>query len=167
MKTKFGVLTMISAVVLTSVASFAAEPPPPWAYGFTEPPPPGGAPAAAPGGRGAGRGPAAAPDETLKHLQGSEGAFTSAQIRAGFGPPGPADWFPGDHPKMPDIVANGKQPDVRACALCHYPNGKGRPENAGIAGQPVSYFIQTMHDFRDGMRKSADSRKANTNRMIS
>jgi cytochrome c553 len=55
---------------------------------------------------------------------------------------------------------------VRACGLCHYPNGKGRQENAGVSGLPVSYFIQTMHDFRDGVRKSAEPRKANTNLMI-
>src|SRR4051794_18103385 len=101
MNNRSGFLTMISALALTASASFAADPPPPWAYGFNEPPPAGAAAPAAPGGRGAGRGPAAAPDESLKHLPGSEGAFTSAQIRAGFGPPGPADWFPGDHPKMP------------------------------------------------------------------
>ena len=67
---------------------------------------------------------------------------------------------------MPEIVARGKRPDVRACALCHYPNGKGRPENAGVSGLPVSYFIQTMADFKNGTRKSADARKANTNIMI-
>jgi cytochrome c553 len=67
---------------------------------------------------------------------------------------------------MPEVVAKGKRPDVRACSLCHYPNGKGRPENAGVAGLPVAYFIQTMHDFRADVRKSAESRKANTNIMI-
>ena len=67
---------------------------------------------------------------------------------------------------MPDIVANGRRPDVRACALCHYPNGKGRQENAGISGLPVSYFIQTMNDFKSGLRKSAEPRKNNTNLMI-
>jgi cytochrome c553 len=67
---------------------------------------------------------------------------------------------------MPDIVAHGKRPDVRACSLCHYPNGKGRPENAGVSGLPVSYFLQTMADFRSGARKSADARKGNTNIMI-
>src|SRR5207244_7218170 len=50
--------------------------------------------------------------------------------------------------------------------LCHYPNGKGRQENAGVAGLPVSYFTQTMNDFRSGARKSAEPRKANTNAMI-
>ena len=51
---------------------------------------------------------------------------------------------------MPEVVAHGKRPDVRACSLCHYPNGKGRPENAGVSGLPVSYFMQTMADFRNG-----------------
>src|ERR1700692_3870568 len=72
---------------------------------------------------------------------------------------GPPNWFPGDNPPMPEIVAHGRRPDVRACALGHYPNGKGRAENAPIAGYPVSYFIQQMNDFRNGNRKSADPRK--------
>jgi cytochrome c553 len=99
----------------------------------------------------------------MKHLSGSKLEFTRAQISDRFGP---ADWYPEDHPMMPDVVAHGKKPDVWACALCHYPNGKGRPENAGVAGLPVWYFIQTMNDFRNGDRKSADARKANTNIMI-
>ena len=61
----------------------------------------------------------------------------------------PGGLVPGDHPTMPDIVAHGSQPDVRACSLCHYPNGKGRAENAGISGFPVSYFIEQMHEFRE------------------
>jgi cytochrome c553 len=65
---------------------------------------------------------------------------------------------------MPEIVAHGKRPDVRLQPL-HY-RGKGRPENAGVAGLPVTYFIQTMNDFRNDARKSADARKANTNVMI-
>jgi cytochrome c553 len=67
---------------------------------------------------------------------------------------------------MPEIVAHGRKPDVRACALCHYPNGKGRPENAPITGYPAAYFIQQMADFKNGNRKSAEPRKANTNVMI-
>jgi cytochrome c553 len=66
---------------------------------------------------------------------------------------------------MPDIVANGQYPDVWACALCHYPNGKGRPENAGIAGLPKEYFIQQLEAFRSGQRKSAQPRKFNTHLM--
>jgi cytochrome c553 len=55
---------------------------------------------------------------------------------------------------------------IQACGLCHYPNGKGRQENAGVAGLPYSYFVQTMADFKNGLRKSSDPRKANTNNMI-
>src|SRR5205823_12035086 len=116
--------------VLTMSVSFAADGPPAWAYGI----PPGGAPAAPAGAAGGGgRGAPAAPDPSPKRLAGSSLEFTLAQIRDGFGP---ADWFPGDHPAMPEIVAHGRRPDVRACALCHYPNGKGRAENAPIAGYP-------------------------------
>jgi cytochrome c553 len=99
----------------------------------------------------------------MKKVPGSTLSFTRAQISDGFGP---ADWFPSDHPTLPDVVAHGRRPDVRACGLCHYPNGKGRPENAGVAGLPVAYFLQQMEDFRKDMRKSAEPRKANTNVMI-
>jgi cytochrome c553 len=153
MKTAVWSISTVVAFALTAGASFAAELPG-WAYGL----PPGAtsAPPAPPPAPGA-------PDTSQKHLQGSSQGFTLAQIRDSFGP---ADWFPGDHPAMPDIVAHGKKPDVRACALCHYPNGKGRPENAPVTGYAPSYFIQTMLDFRNGDRKSADPKKANTNAMI-
>jgi cytochrome c553 len=156
MRSKFGFLIIALACVFA--ASVLADGPPPWAYGFNTPPgtaAPAAAPAAAP----------PAPDPTPKHVPGSDKEFVRQQIANQYGP---ADWFPGDHGAMPDIVAHGRQDAmIAACSLCHYPNGKGRPENAGVSGLPISYFIQTMHDFRDGMRKSADSRKANTNRMIS
>src|ERR1035437_1776902 len=148
-------IRMIALVsVLTVSASFAADGPPAWAYGFPQP----GAPAAPAGGRG--RGGQGAPDNSAKRLAGSNLEFTLTQIRDGFGP---ADWFPGDHPKMPEIVAHGRRPEVRACSLCHYPSGKGRAENAPVAGYPVAYFIQQMNDFKNGNRKSAEPRKANTN----
>ena len=130
----------------------AAEDPPAWAYNIAPAPPPGTAPT-----------PPAPDDGTTHRLTGSTGAFTLTQIRDAFGP---ADWYPGDHPTMPDVVAHGRRPDVRACSLCHMPNGKGRPENAGVTGLPVAYFTQTMADFRNGVRKSAEPRKANTNTMI-
>lgn len=134
----------------------AADDPPPWAYGFAAAPNAPALPAAVPA-------PAAPDDGAPKRLAASTLTFTLSQIRDGFGP---ADWYPNDHPPMPDIVSHGRRPDVRACGLCHYPNGKGRPENAAVAALPRSYFIQTMQDFRDGVRKSADSRKTNTNLMI-
>lgn len=159
MRRVFGVLILIvSAALAANVLRAAGAVPPPWAYGFAGP-----AAAAAPATPPATPPAAAVPDESAKHLPGSSGAFTLAQIRDGFGP---ADWFPGDHPAMPDIVAHGRRPDIRACSLCHYPNGKGRAENAGVSGLPYTYFVQTMADFKNGSRKSADSRKANTNIMI-
>src|SRR5262245_14140978 len=145
-------LTIAAAPIAAATTFRAAAAMPEWAYAIPAPPPGGAAPATAP-----------APDTSPRQVPGSALTFTRPQIADGFGP---ADWFPGDHPAMPPIVANGKRPDVRACGLCHYPNGKGRQENAGVSGLPVSYFIQTMNDFRNGLRKSAEARKANTNLMI-
>jgi len=149
---RFVTLVVLAAapLVISSVLRAASEPPA-WAYAIPAPRP-AGAPAPAP-----------TPDTSMKQLPGSTLSFTRQQISDGFGP---ADWFPEDHPAMPDIVAHGKRPDARACGLCHYPNGKGRQENAGVSGLPVSYFIQQMNDFRNGLRKSAEPRKANTNVMI-
>ena len=79
---------------------------------------------------------------------------------------GTVDWYPDDHPKMPEIVAHGRKPDVLACPACHYTNGKGDPANATIEALPNEYFVWTMEDFRAGLRKSADPRKSNTPNMI-
>ena len=151
MRLSFSVLITL----LIAAVAIAQQAPPDalaWAYNITSPPPPGSSGA-----------PPAPDTTTARKLQGSEHSFTLPQIRDAFGP---ADWFPQDHPAMPDVVARGRRPNVRACSLCHYPNGKGRPENAGISGLPVAYFVQTMADFKHDLRKSAESRKANTNLMI-
>jgi cytochrome c553 len=147
-------LAIVGAAGIATVVQ-AADAPPPWAYGFTTPPP-SAAPPANP--------PAAAPpvDNTLHTLAGSTVSFTRTQIANRFGP---ADWFPEDHPSMPDIVAHGKeqaQPQVYACSLCHLPNGNGRPENANITGLSYDYIVQQLMDFRKGARKTSDPRKANT-----
>ena len=137
---------------------------PSWAYGVTTPPPPSLPPPAAPAAGGGRGGNAPAPDPTLLSLPGASQQFTRAQIANQYAP---ADWYPGDHPVMPEIVAKGKQAQiVAACGLCHMPNGKGRPENAPVAGLPVEYFVKTLMDFKNDVRKSSDPRKANTNRMI-
>src|SRR5262249_35079830 len=100
----------------------------------------------------------------LKRVAGSQASFTLRQLGFGYGP---ADWFPEDHPPAPDIVARGREKDgVRACALCHYHNGKGKMENAGVAGLPINYFLETMAAFASGARRSADPRKHNTQEMI-
>ncbi|MGC2661670.1 MAG: c-type cytochrome [Bryobacteraceae bacterium] len=138
-------------LVLTLAASSSyAQGLPDWAYGFETPPV--GPPASA-----------RKHDDQPRHLPGSDLTFSAKQINDPFGPP---DWFPNDHPKMPDIVANGRRPAILACALCHYPNGKGRPENASVVGFPREYFLQQMRDFRSGNRHSADPRKRNTNVMV-
>jgi cytochrome c553 len=171
MRRFIGVLTCGLACILAAGAVRAAAQHPSWAYGFTEPPSPGAAaapaapaaPAAQAGGGGAAA-PAAAPDTTLLRLPGTDRTFTRAQLTSAAGP---ADWYPGDHPVMPDVVAKGRMgTPVTACSLCHYPNGKGRPENSGVSGLSYEYFVQTMMDFRNDLRHSADPRKANTNRMI-
>jgi cytochrome c553 len=46
------------------------------------------------------------------------------------------------------------------------PNGKGRPENAPVVGQPAIYIAQQLHDFKNNLRTSADPRKPNTAQMI-
>jgi cytochrome c553 len=115
-----------------------------WAYAIT----PGPAPAAP------------VDDGTRHSLPGSDKQFTLDQIRNRMGP---ADWYPGDHPSMPPIVAVGREAaGIWACSLCHYPNGKGRPENASVVGLPKDYFIQQMYDFKNGLRESAEPRKPNT-----
>lgn len=131
--------------------------PPPWAYGLeseTGAPPPDRPDSDARGGEDNG---------TPRHLPGSKFSFTLTQLRNVFGP---ADWYPNDHPPMPDIVAYGHKPDVNACSFCHYPNGKGRPVNTNLAGLPYDYILHTLIDFKNGARGSADTRKANTNQMI-
>ena len=157
MRSKVERAIVLVAFLITAGVSVAADGPPAWAYGTPAAAPAGTPPAAGRGGQ------PAAPDTSPKRLPGSSAEFTRAQISDGFGP---ADWYPGDHPQMPEIVAHGRKPDVRACALCHYPNGKGRPENAPITGYPVAYFIQQMADFKNGNRGSAEPRKGNTKIMI-
>ena len=127
---KYRLLVVTAVVVATALSQ--TDRLPAWAYG-TEPPepPPSNTPEP--------------PDFGPHHIADCNLEFTIAQIRNPFGP---ADWFPSDHPPMPPVVANGSKPDVYACSFCHYPNGKGRPENAGVSGLPVDYFIQTMNDFK-------------------
>src|SRR6266581_3946528 len=95
-----------------------------------------------------------------KQVPGSARKYTQAQIDDGFNPP---DWFPDEHPPMPEIVANGKKP-ARACALCHLPTGNGHPESSSLAGLPVSYLVRQMAEFKSGNRKgvraAAPSRSA-------
>jgi cytochrome c553 len=104
------------------------------------------------------------PDDGIKRtLPDTTNTFTAREADFRWGP---ADWYPGDHPTMPKVVANGNEPTgVRACGLCHYPNGQGKMENAHVAGLPAEYILQQLEAFENGDRHNADARKANTNEM--
>ena len=140
---------------------------PGWPYGYLTPPTPAEAAPACDDRRpfSCARPAAPVPDDgILRKLADTDKTFTRNQAYFDYGP---ADWYPGDHPPMPDIVAHGHEKDgVRACALCHFPNGKGKMENGHLAGLPEGYILRQLAAFRDGTRKSADPRKANTNEMI-
>lgn len=140
-------LCIAPALILGQVAAPQPQQDVPWAYPVNPPPAPGTPPPA--------RGAAPPPDPTPQHLPGTDVALTMAQTRNLFDIP---DWYPTDHPALPDVVQHGRRPDVRACGYCHLPNGQGRPENASLAGLPVSYFLQQMADFKNGTRKSAEPR---------
>ncbi len=126
--------------------------PMPWAYAGDAPPNTPPTPGATP----------PAPDPALRHTPTSKLEFTIAQVRSGVG-----DWHPEDHGPMPDIVGHGRPPEITRCSQCHLHNGRGRMENGPVAGLPVEYFIQTMSDFRNGLRVSAEPRKGNAKRMAS
>lgn len=99
------------------------------------------------------------PGNTPRRLAGSDRVFTVAEINARFSP---ADWFPNDHPPMPQIVAHGREANgMRACAICHLPNGKGMMQNGSVAGLPRDYILQQLADFKSGKRHTADPNKAN------
>lgn len=113
-----------------------AGPLPPWAYlilpAGVKPPPDDGKP---------------------QRLPGSSVEYTWTQIRDLFSA---KDWYPGDLPAMPEVVARGRKPDVFACGMCHYPNGQGKPEGSSIAGLPAAYIVQQMSDYKAGLRRSSD-----------
>ena len=127
--------SLVALGVLTAVALVFAADPPPWAYVRN-----------APNQR-------VEPDDGRPHsVPGSTKTYTRKEITNGFAPP---DWHPDDHPPMPDVVAKGRAPDVRACGYCHLPTGIGKPENAAVAGLPVAYFKQQIADFKSGARRSS------------
>jgi cytochrome c553 len=150
----FGAVTGAAAVQ-------AADVPMPWAYGYMTPPPATpAAPAAAPAN------PPPPPDSTTKlTVPGSTQTFTRAQLTNRFAPP---DWFPQEHLPRPQVVAHGREtatPPIAACTQCHQTSGKGRPENAPVAGLSYDYIVQQLTDFRNGHRKTSDPRKTNTGNM--
>ena len=168
MRTLVGTLTIACLSLTTGVVLLRGQvpAPPPWAYGFmsigTEPAAPACSPEMKP--QDCARRQTPRPKDMLHKLPETDRTFVEYDIHYDFGP---ADWYPQDHPSMPEIVARGRESDkLRACSLCHYPNGHGRAENASPAGLPAAYILQQLEQFRNGTRRSADPRKANTNEMI-
>ena len=109
-----------------------------------------------------------AEQQKSRQARGSRASYSLVDVRDGHNV---IDWFPQDHPMpMPPIIKSGPAAGTgntsRGCGSCHLPNGKGRPENAPPAGLPVAYFMRQLQDFRNGLRRSADPRKPNTNTMI-
>lgn len=127
---RYLLLCLLALAAAPSHAQFPA-----WAYPLTPQPP------------------AREPEDGVIHkVPGSTVGMTATQAADRFTAP---DWHPADHPAMPAIVANGRKPDIWACAFCHRPNGAGGPENAGIAGLPADYIVQQLKDLASGARSTA------------
>jgi cytochrome c553 len=158
----------VGALVLSAALHAATPETPLWAYGFTTPYTPGekisppGAPSHAL------RANDDAGEQTRKRtIAGSKESFSLVEIRNGHDV---VDWFPSDHPALSPIMRHGPASlgeKAYGCAFCHMPNGQGKPENAPVAGLPAAYFIRQMHDFKNGLRGSAEPRKSNTLTMVS
>ena len=129
------VLLCLLALPVGAAPPSAISGPPPWAYPVTPPDV------------------KLIPDDgTIRKVPDSSAGYTLTQVRDGFLAP---DWHPGDHPKMPKIVARGRKPDVLACGYCHRADGPGGPENASLAGLPYAYIVQQMSDYKSGRRSTA------------
>ncbi len=78
--------------------------PPPWAYGLKTPlgTPSSEEPTPTPTDK------LAVDDGKAINLPGSDVSFTLTQMRN----QGTVDWYPGDHPEMPEIVEQGRKPGV-------------------------------------------------------
>src|ERR1700722_6568883 len=95
-RTLFAVTALGIAVAGARAAAMMQEPW--WAWGFNTAPSTDVSSAPPPAPRPA--------TTILLHVEGSKASFTRAQVIDSYGP---ADWFPDDHPPMPDIVAHGRK----------------------------------------------------------
>ena len=105
---KVAAVSLVSACVALLIATAAsAESPARWAYPENNPnykPP--------------------VDDGNVVSVPNSTAGYTWTQLRDRFIAP---IWHPGDHLPLPDIVANGRKPDVFACGFCHRADGPGGP----------------------------------------
>jgi cytochrome c553 len=137
----------LAALALPIVSIFWAgtpvqsqEVPPAWAYPVNPPdfkPPPD--------------------DGTPRKVPNSAVTLMLTQVRDLFNAP---DWHPDDHPPQPEVVAQGRKPELYACGFCHRADGPGGPENANLMGLPAAYITQQIADFKSGARKSAVMNRA-------
>jgi cytochrome c553 len=96
--------------------------------------------------------------QALRTVPGSDLELSQEQIDDHWNPP---DWFPDDHyAPVPDVVAHGAGPNVRACAACHGFTGAGHPESSHLAGLTVGYITRQMADFRSGAQRSPSGSSA-------
>ena len=93
-----------------------------------------------------------AEDGVLRRVPDSGATYSVTQLRDRFIAP---VWHPGDHPPLPQVVAEGRKPNVFACGFCHRADGPGGPENASLAGLPAAYIVQQMADYKSGVRKTS------------
>jgi cytochrome c553 len=128
------ILFLMLAILPT--AALAADRPD-WAY-----PPAPGQPAAT--------APVMHEDGKPKQVPGSDRSYTQAQIDDRMDAP---DWFPGEHPMMPQVVAHGNGTTVRACVSCHLPTGHGHPENSRLPGTTAAYLARQLADYKSGARR--------------
>ena len=147
MKESISILALsLASIFFAGTQAFGAEAPPAWAYPVN---PPDFKPT---------------PDDgVLRRVPDSTVTYPLGDLRNRFIAP---VWHPGDHPPLPQVVAQGRKPNVFACGFCHRADGPGGPENAGLAGLPAAYFIQQMADYKSGARKTSVP-KRNIDLMIS
>ena len=81
---------------------------------------------------------------------GSDERLTQSQID---NPHNPADWYPDDHPPMPDIVRHGDpEKGLWACSLCHLASGYGHPESAALNGLSEEYLYRQLKAYQNWHR---------------
>jgi cytochrome c553 len=128
------------ALLAIPAVAFASDSPPDWAYPVTPPsvkiPP---------------------PTDEVVHVAGTTATYTEKDVANGFAPP---DWFPNEHPPMPQLVAHGKPPNVHACSQCHLATGYGHPESANLTGLAPGYIEEQIREFRNGDRRSSVARRS-------
>ncbi len=125
---------IVAAVAALALAGAAAPVDGDWMFPGRGPPAPAGA--------------AANPAE-VHSLPGSARRFTTAQLGDLYEA---VDWFPDRHPPPPPVVLHGRPGGVMACGYCHMPDGRGRPENAALAGLPAAYIETQLADMASRAR---------------